>query len=76
MLISLRGWGFFIAFKFFVVLIAVIFSRDSPSDAPVFVAYNEAGVDAKIKPLADNLFGAVYHLLSKVLNWIFFRNYQ
>ena len=43
------------------------FSRDSPSDAPVFVAYNEAGVDAKIKPLADNLFGAVYHLLSKVI---------
>ena len=67
MLISLQDWGFYKAFKFFVVLIVVIFSRDSPSEAPVFVAYNEAGVDAKIKPLADNLFGAVYHLLSKVI---------
>jgi len=39
--------------------------RDSPSEAPVFVAYNEAGVGPKITPLADNLFGAVYHLLAK-----------
>lgn len=42
--------------------------RDSPTEAPVFVAYNEASVGPKITPLADNLFGAVYHLLAKVLD--------
>jgi len=42
--------------------------RDSPSEAPVFVAYNEASVSPKLTPLADNLFGAVYHLLAKVLD--------
>lgn len=49
-------------------LVHLGYFRDSPSEAPVFVAYNEAGVDAKIKPLADNLFGAVYHLLAKLID--------
>jgi hypothetical protein len=48
-------------------LLHIGYFRDSPCEAPVFVAYNEAGVDGKIKPLADNLFGAVYQLLAKII---------
>jgi len=39
--------------------------RDSPEEAPVFVASNCAAVDGKIVPLADNIFGAVYQHLAK-----------
>eukprot|EP00088_Acartia_fossae_P043085 TRINITY_DN4530_c0_g1_i1.p1 TRINITY_DN4530_c0_g1~~TRINITY_DN4530_c0_g1_i1.p1 ORF type:complete len:468 (-),score=108.69 TRINITY_DN4530_c0_g1_i1:803-2182(-) len=49
-------------------LLHIGYFRDSPSEAPVFVAFNEANVGPKITPLADNLFGAVYHMLAKLID--------
>ena len=43
-----------------------MYSRDSPQEAPVFLASNCAGEGPKITPLADNIFGAVYQHLAKV----------
>ncbi|XP_012547401.1 histone PARylation factor 1 [Bombyx mori] len=34
--------------------------RDDPNDEPVFLASNDSAKDCQIKPLADNIFGAVY----------------
>ncbi len=40
--------------------------RDSPDEAPVFVAANSAAEGPKITPLGENIFGAVYQHLGKV----------
>lgn len=39
--------------------------RDSPDEPPVFVASNCAAEGPRITPLAENIFGAVYHVLAK-----------